>query len=244
MRRKRRSAPSRRVTWSGLQTANDASSGKAYRVEEYFDEERRANTFRFSDLKKPTPELRTTKPGSPPDLIPGTHRVQVITLTVTVFPDDPQALPQVWSDLPIDPAHERFGLKDGFAERFAERPATRALARSLPIVIDLGGDITSGIDVLTVLDTVSAGHITAGLSDFTSTETARSIDLQLDGGNDGERPTSAEYRGEARLDSLTKTGLKALEDIEDISIVAAPGSTYQIPGDTRYDATSRPSSTC
>lgn len=211
-------------------------SGKAYRVEEYFDETRRANTFRFSDLATPTPQVLTTSPGSPPDLIPATHRVQVVTLTVTVFPDDPQALPQVWSDLPLDPRHERFGLKDSFSERFAERPATRALARSLPIVVDLGTSVSSGLAVLTVLDTFAAGHIAAGLNDFTSTETARSIDMQLEGGDDGDRPTSAEYRGEARLDAMTKTGLKALEDIEDISIVAAPGSTYQVPGNPGYDS--------
>ena len=60
--------------------------------------------------------------------MPGTHRVQVITLTVTVFPDDPDALPAVWSDLPLDPAHERFGVRDSFSELFAPNPATLAIA--------------------------------------------------------------------------------------------------------------------
>jgi phage tail sheath protein FI len=50
--------------------------------------------------------------------------------------------------------------------------------------------------------------------------------VHLDNGDDGDRPASAEYRGEARPDSTSKTGLMALEDIDDISIVAAPGSTY------------------
>jgi phage tail sheath protein FI len=59
--------------------------------------------------------------------------------------------------------------------------------------------------------------------------------LLLDGGDDGDRPTSADYVGEARLDSMRKTGLKALEDIDDISIVAAPGSTYQVPNGRDYD---------
>jgi hypothetical protein len=213
--------------------------GKAYRVEEFFDEIRRANSFRFSDLATPNPQLLTTHPGSPPDLIPDSHRVQVVTLTVSIFSDDPQALPQVWSDLPLDPRHERFGVRDSFSERFAERPATAALARSLPIIVELGGDLSSGLDVLNVLDTYGASAITAALNDFTSTDVARSIDIQLDGGDDGDRPTSAEYRGEAKLDSLTKTGLKALEDIDDISIVAAPGSTYQVKGNPVYDSHAR-----
>ncbi len=209
--------------------------GKAYRVEEYFDETRRANSFRLSDLTTPTPHRLTINPGSPPDLIPDSHRVQVVTLSVSVFSDDPQALPQVWSDLPLDPRHERFGSRDSFAERFAAVPPTAALARSLPIIFDLGSGLLTGLDVLNVLDTYAAGAVTAALNDFESADLARSIDIQLDGGDDGERPTSAEYRGEAKLDALTKTGLMALEDIDDISIVAAPGSTYQVKGDDRYD---------
>ena len=211
-------------------------SGRAYRVDEYFDDDLATSAFRFSDLATPTPHLLTIKPGSPPDLIPGTHRIQVVTLTVTVFPDDPQALPRIWTDLPLDPKHERFGVPDSFSERFAERPATLALARSLPIVVRLGANRQTGLALLNALDAFSGGGVIAGLNDFNSTADARSIDLTLDGGDDGDRPTSAEYAGEARPDSTSKTGLKALEDIDDISIVAAPGSTYQRSGDTSYSS--------
>lgn len=222
------------IVW--ITDRNVPGAGKAYRVEEYFDDVRRVNALRFSDLAKPSPAILTTNhPGSPPDLIPGSHRIQVVTLTLSAFSDDPQALPQVWSDLALDPRHEKFGMRDSLSERFAERPATTALARSLPIIVGLGGSLSSGLDVLNVLDTYAAGRIIAALNNLTSTDLDRSIDIQLDDGNDGERPTSVEYRGEARLDSTTKTGLKALEDIDDISIVAAPGSTYQVGGDTSYD---------
>ena len=175
------------------------------------------------------------RPGSPPNLIPGTHRVQVITLTMTIFPDDPDALPGVWADLPLDPSHQRFGVADSFAEKFAERPPTLALARSLPIVVNLGTDRRTGIAVLNAIDAFSGGRVVAGLNMFNSSADARSIDVTLDGGDDGDRPTSAEYEGEARPDAKSKTGLKALEDIEDISIVAAPGSTFQRSGDTSYE---------
>ena len=53
----------------------------------------------------------------------------------------------------------------------------------------------------------------------------RSVDIVLTGGNDGDVPTVAEYEGEDPIDDDSKTGLVAFEDIEDISIVAAPGST-------------------
>src|SRR5262245_53664591 len=221
------------VVWVTDRTAAPVT-GRAYRVEEYFDHDLATTALRFSDLATPTPHFLTPRPGSPPDLIPGTHRVQVVTLTVTVFSDDPEALPKIWSDLPLDPAHERFGVADSFSERFAERPATLALARSLPIVVRLGAGRLTGLAVLDALNTASAGKIVAGLNDFNSTADARSFDVTLHGGDDGDRPTSAEYEGEARPDSKNKTGLKALEDIDDISIVGAPGSTYQRTGDTSY----------
>jgi phage tail sheath protein FI len=60
--------------------------------------------------------------------------------------------------------------------------------------------------------------------------------MVLAGGNDGIRPTASEYEGTADDEQNVKTGLKAFEDIEDISIVAAPGSTYKYEGDYRSDA--------
>src|SRR5262249_15620378 len=45
-------------------------------------------------------------------------------------------------------------------------------------------------------------------------------------GNDGTRPTADVYEGTADLDQPLKTGLYQFEDIDDISIVAAPGSTF------------------
>jgi phage tail sheath protein FI len=200
------------------------AAGKAYRAESYFDQTRAADMVRFSDLTSAPP--LTINPGSPPDLVPGTDRVQVVTLTVSAFSDDPAALPQVWSDLPLDPDHERFRVRDSFSERFGVRPPTLALARSLPIIVKLGSNLTDGLDVLDVLDTYSAGRLSAALDRTASTDVDRSIDILLDGGDDGDRPTSNEYRGKADPGSTTKTGLKALEDIDDISIIAAPGSTY------------------
>jgi len=62
------------------------------------------------------------------------------------------------------------------------------------------------------------------------------VDVLLVGGNDGVRPTFDEYDGKADEDKNVKTGLKAFEDIEDISIVAAPGSTYGYENGYRDDA--------
>ena len=220
------------IVWitDGLPTA-----GRAFRVEQFFDADSAATSFRFSDLATPTPHVLTLKLGSPPDLSPKTHKVQVVTLTVSVFSDDPDALPAVWSDLPLDPTHQPFGVADSFSEKFADRPATLALGRTLPIVVKLGANRRNGIAILNALNDFSAGRVFAGLNTASASDDARSIDVVLDGGDDGDRPTSAEYEGTAAPDAKTKTGLKALEDLDEIAIVAAPGSTFQRSGDVSYD---------
>ncbi len=69
-----------------------------------------------------------------------------------------------------------------------------------------------------------------------STDASRSIELLLDGGNDGQRPEAAQYEGRADLDSRVSTGLRGFEAIEDISIVAAPGSTFGYENGYRANA--------
>src|SRR5262249_10243101 len=71
--------------------------------------------------------------------------------------------------------------------------------------------------------------LVGNLSVADSTDADRSLTVRMAGGNDGERPLSGGaqgYEGEARDDQNTRTGLKALENIDEISIVAAPGSTF------------------
>lgn len=64
------------------------------------------------------------------------------------------------------------------------------------------------------------------LQSLTSSGQERSVVVVLSGGNDGTRPTEVEYEGTADPGGAIKTGLKQFEDLEDISIVAAPGSTF------------------
>ncbi|HET9650892.1 MAG TPA: phage tail sheath subtilisin-like domain-containing protein, partial [Usitatibacter sp.] len=65
-----------------------------------------------------------------------------------------------------------------------------------------------------------AGHVpTASIGD-------RSIDVELTNGDDGVLPEVADYVGAYDEHTRHKTGLQAFEDLEDISIVAAPGATF------------------
>lgn len=171
--------------------------------------------------------LRDLEPGL------GGDQVRVVTLTLTALPANPFDLPRVWANLPLDPAHTLPGpgAADAFDKFFAAYPPNIADAYRLPIVVTLGANLSNGVRVLQALLTASAsaqnpGGVGPALHQLDSKPAARTFTVQLAGGNDGLRPGAAQYEGTANLNESFKTGLKALEDIDDISIVAAPGSTF------------------
>jgi phage tail sheath protein FI len=174
-------------------------------------------------------------------------RIRIVTLAVTVLPgDDSDALPQTWANLPLDPNHTRAGQPDSLFDVFSARPASLSLARRLPVVIERGkapkpGETVEGTDVGNGIQALQAilavkSSLLSSLATPGSTDSSRSIELRLDGGNDGVRPSASSYEGTAPDDSPYRTGLKALEALEDISIIAAPGATFGYEGDYRDDA--------
>jgi phage tail sheath protein FI len=164
-------------------------------------------------------------------------RVRVLTLTVTTIPLEEGELPLVWSGLPLDPHHTRANEPDSVFALFHQKPSNLGQARSLPIVISAGREIEDGLDVVAAL-LQGHGEILSALSNPKSNEEQRSFELVLDGGNDGRRPGADLYAGTDNEEEPFKTGLKAFEDIEDISIVAAPGSTYGYENGYHDDAAS------
>ena len=101
-----------------------------------------------------------------------------------------------------------------------------ALARSLPIFIEVGSNLHNGLEVAAAIFAANTSLAT-NLNNLVSDENQRSYTFRLAGGNDGMRPQAGDYDGKVDGATNAKTGLKAFEDIEDISIVAAPGGTYQ-----------------
>ncbi|HEY9283006.1 MAG TPA: phage tail sheath subtilisin-like domain-containing protein, partial [Pyrinomonadaceae bacterium] len=152
--------------------------------------------------------------------------LRVVTLAVTVFSADGSST-DVWENVAPDGNHKSIaGAPDGLASLFQQEPNTMTEARTVPIVVLTGSGLDTGREVLEAL--VNSGlnpGLVAGIDSPDSTDAARSVEFLLAGGNDGQRPTAAEYEGAVDADTNAKTGLKMLEDLEDISIVAAPGST-------------------
>ncbi len=208
-------------------------SGTLYQAQPYYDAVNKVDTWRFVNPSLgafSTRELSAMTPNPDPRL---SDNLRVVTLTVVVTDEDGNT--QVWDSLPLDPGHIRAGSPDSAPQRFGQQPSNLAQARTLPIVIEYGPDVTSGLDAAAALFSANPS-LEANLANPRSSDADRSFDMLLSGGNDGVRPTFDEYGGRADEDKNVKTGLRSFEDIEDISIVAAPGSTYGYENGYRSDA--------
>ena len=151
-------------------------------------------------------------------LLPETHEVRIVTASVDVF--WPNGNSQNWSGLALQPNHRRAGSADALTAKFTVAPASGTEARTLPFCmllddeVDLAGEVYSMIFSRDPTADTELGHWPLAVTH------------QLTGGDDGRRPGAAEYAGHGEGPEAPKTGLKAFEDVEDISIVAAPGAMF------------------
>ena len=164
--------------------------------------------------------------------------VRVVTLGVQLLTRDGTRELATWSGLPLDPHHRTGNQGDSVFQRFANTPSSAADARSLPIVISrLATAVDNAFDVLDALfgpgdptellvpnAEETRRRVTA--ADKLAMGVSRATPLFLSGGNDGQRPGAVEFEGEADTRKGYSLGLKQFEDIEDIAMVAAPGSTW------------------
>ena len=181
---------------------------------------------------------------------PHSTEIRVVTLAVSVDPFAAGAVSYTERDLPLDPSHHRGDTPDSAFDAFATHvrdPGTpgakvisnRTRARTVPIVLENTGNLMNGIDVLEAfLNDAAAAPVSpapgvrAALEDLSDRPAWRSLSLIISGGSDGLRPQAAAYQGEVDPVSDLKTGLRQFEDLEDISIVAGPGSTFLYEDET------------
>ncbi|MCK9688536.1 phage tail sheath family protein [Scleromatobacter humisilvae] len=161
------------------------------------------------------------------DLLPAHWELRIVTTTVNVDPLASSTGEFVVADLPLDPMHQRGGSPDSLFAYFAEQPANQSRARTLPLLL-LDAEVAAlgtGLDVLNSLLAAAPGVRTA-LTDPASSAAARGLWMVMSGGSDGQRPEADEYEGQVDPVTDRKTGLMQFEDLDDIAIVAAPGSTF------------------
>ena len=149
----------------------------------------------------------------------GGNQLRVVDLALSILLNDGSM--RVWDHVPPDPT------------RLLVIAGTGPTA--LPLSITPGNGVKNGLDVLNALFTAKPS-LRAALVDPHSTESDRSVDALLTGGNDGARPHSDVYRGNQDSPAAATTGLRAFEDVEEISIVAAPGATFGYLGGFKTEA--------
>lgn len=155
-------------------------------------------------------------------------RVHRLTLSVRVRREGRFEDEQVWDELAPTP-----GQRNALTEIFQEITTSRSLHLTIPFAITTA--LTSGAEIVDlllgpdVLDNLGLQLATRdellALSPAGQRPSLSTLEraYQLTGGDDGLRPTPANYIGDDEGDE--KSGLFTFEDIEEISIVAAPGST-------------------
>jgi len=178
------------------------------------------------------------------DLVPRDTEVRIVTVAVSVRPFAADALEYSERDLPLDPEHRLGEAPDSLFDAFATHvhdpndPTAKYIAnltraRTVPIVITNEAAFTNGIAVLNAFLNEAGGvgspptGVEAALESLSDKPAERSLEVVITGGNDGVRPNATAYDGAVNPDTDLKTGLKQFEDLEDVSIIAAPGSTYQ-----------------
>lgn len=151
-------------------------------------------------------------------LDPTQHEVCIVTSKVSVDYGNGNSVS--WLGLAFQPGHTRNGAADALTDKFQPSPHNGNDARTLPFAVLMDKAVTNGRDVFHALMNQALDVAIEKKS------WPISVTYQLTGGNDGQRPGADEYAGHGEGPDAPKTGLKAFEDVEDISIVAAPGAMF------------------
>jgi phage tail sheath protein FI len=209
-----------------------AGDRELYEVEDFIDGGR--NTFR----------LIPAEPTSPNEVLGLDQFGTIQLLTVSVITGEMGRFgdQQSWEDLNFRETHSQ-----SFFQVFQPSPTNPTdppinLRTELYVPLAVTVDSTDHLEAVSdLLEQVSRSSsvesspsldILDGLNDADSTDATRSTRIFLVGGTDGPRLSSGDYEGS---EDEPKSGIKTLEDLEGISIIAAPGSTHNLGSDTGAD---------
>lgn len=133
-------------------------------------------------------------------------------------------------ELALDNRHSSGGTPDSLLKVFAPNLPSDGMARAIPIVIERSGVTAdpTGLDIIAAFTGATAGATRIRLDDLIADApdpAKTSLTFVLENGSDGIEPVSTDYEGAEDTGTNRRTGLKAFENVEDISIVAAPGSS-------------------
>lgn len=214
-----------------LETGSSPAAPGIYWVERFFD----------VDLDRFRLRLRSDDPDENPMVSPSDvmhlsslASVRRLTLSVLIDSDSRFGNEKSWDDLSLHPQSSQ-----AITRIFAAEPDERSTALYVPLVFD-PRDMNNGAEIARAL--TASNNLIMGASrresifealteamTFTDgehvNEARRSFRVELSGGTDGNQPGPDEYSGAENGEGL-KSGLLAFEAVDDISIAAVPGSSF------------------
>jgi len=180
------------------------------------------------DVVRVADDLVLRNDGVDLDLVPGAHTIHLLTVNVLIEkpifrpkrPNQQYEDPIVQGEFSFHPLHRR-----ALTAYFTENPASRLQSLSVPFAISIPDTslVNTGYEMA---ESLLGNQVIDALADVESTQAERQRIYRLEEGSDGVRPTAKYYFGERYDGDRVKSGLEAFEDIEDISIVAAPGYSH------------------
>lgn len=177
------------------------------------------------DVVRDGDDLALQQPGQASEPIsaldPATQEVRLLTVDVAIErpitrpkrPRERYTMPEVLEGFSFHPRHG-----NALTTYFDTDPASRRLALVVPFAIEPAGTLDTGAEMAVAL--LGADVIEAAASLGSTAEQRRRV-YRLENGADGSLPPASAYAGDGS--GTAKSGLAAFEDLEDISIVAAPG---------------------
>jgi uncharacterized protein len=195
--------------------------GAFYCAENYLNTTTGAISWSFRAADNNTYDLSTM----------GHQEVRVFTASLQItYPDGTQRT-DLYPGLTFDPRSQT-----SFAQTLAPQLSDSYYQLTRPIIFSFSdASPTAGIEIANLMfaqaTSSSASQFSPPQVDIPNMILGKVTQPQytekLQDGQDGYWPTSTQYQGaEDPTNPLNKTGLYALEDLSNVSIVAAPGSTY------------------
>ena len=158
------------------------------------------------------------------DLDPATDTVSLVTVDVSI--ERPVTRP-----LRPSLRYETLEVLEGFSLNPNDARSLAAYFNASPRSKRLRASVPFTISVPVSPPETTGAEFAAALFNGANASSQTVVEL-LVGGMDGDLPGTGEYQGTEDTSTRDKSGLLSLEDIEDISIVAAPGYSFNYAGAT------------
>ncbi len=224
------------TVWVGAPAASPPDAGQLFWVDRFFDEAAGRWTYRLRDDDPANdPPVNPVMLG---DIAAG-DQVRVLTVGVVLSPLGRFGDEMSWEGLTFHPDH-----RQSLSRVFDPRPANPSAYLRVPLtfVTGLGNGAAIAGALLAQPNVLDGTLVENNLLSAAGGDAARTFRVRLEGGLDGDRPGPGEYEGDERpggpgaQGAGLKSGLRAFEDVEDISILAAPGSTFGLENGYGADA--------